>query len=94
MPKIVLLDEPMIGLDPHAIKELKNLLLYLKDQGCAVLVSTHMIDSVELLFDRALIMHKGEIRADLTRREIDEKGLNLEETFFEITEAPAPEEKQ
>lgn len=94
MPKIVLLDEPMIGLDPHAIKELKNLLLYLKDQGCAVLVSTHMIDSVDLLFDRAFIMQKGEIRADLTRREIDEKGLNLEETFFEITEARPAEDEQ
>ena len=48
-PKLMIFDEPMIGLDPHAIKELKLLLGELRDQGCAVLLSTHMIDSIEEL---------------------------------------------
>ena len=46
-PKLILFDEPMIGLDPHAIKELKKQLLELKEQGCTVLLRTHMMDSIE-----------------------------------------------
>ena len=85
-PKILLLDEPMIGLDPHAIKELKSLLLELRDAGCAILVSTHMIDSVENLWDHALIMQKGVVRADVTKAQLQERGESLEQMFFEITE--------
>ncbi len=89
-PKVILLDEPMIGLDPHAIKELKNLITELKDSGATVLVSTHMIDSVDMLWDRALIMKQGEICANVTKSELDESGKTLEEIFFEITEEQAP----
>ena len=85
-PKILLLDEPMIGLDPHAIKELKAVLLELREAGCAILVSTHMIDSVENLWDHALIMQKGVVRADVTRAELEARGESLEQMFFEITE--------
>ncbi len=89
-PKMVLLDEPMIGLDPHAIKELKSLIVELKEQGCTVLVSTHMIDSVDMLWDRAIIMQRGQIRANVTKAELDAQGDTLEQIFFRITEeAPA-----
>lgn len=89
-PKILLLDEPMIGLDPHAIKELKELILGLRDEGCAILVSTHMIDSVENLWDHAIIMQKGVVRANVTHAELEARGESLEQMFFEITEE-APE---
>ena len=46
-PRLVLFDEPMIGLDPHAIKELKKVFEELRDSGCMVLVSTHMIFTIE-----------------------------------------------
>ena len=93
MPKAILFDEPMIGLDPHAIKELKKIFEYLRDQGCIVLVSTHMIDSVDMLWDRTLIMQKGDLRADVTRKQVEESGRTLEDLFFEITEGEgAPEE--
>lgn len=85
-PKMILLDEPMIGLDPHAIKELKALMVELKAQGCTVLVSTHMIDSVDMLWDRTLIMQKGRICANVTKDELDARGVTLEQLFFEITE--------
>lgn len=85
-PKIMLLDEPMIGLDPYAIKELKTILAEQRDAGCAILVSTHMIDSVENLWDRAIIMQKGIIRANVTREELETRGETLEQMFFEITE--------
>ena len=90
-PKMLLLDEPMIGLDPHAIKELKKLMVELKESGCTVLVSTHMIDSVDMLWDRTLIMQKGTIRANVTKEELDTRGVTLEELFFEITET-APQD--
>ena len=92
-PQILLLDEPMIGLDPHAIKELKTMLLELRDAGCAILVSTHMIDSVENLWDHALIMQKGVVRADVTRAALEARGESLEQMFFEITEQ-TPTEKE
>ncbi len=85
-PRILLLDEPMIGLDPHAIKELKALLGELREEGCTILLSTHMIDSVDMLWDRALIMQKGVLRASLNRSEQDASGDTLEKLFFSITE--------
>lgn len=85
-PKILLLDEPMIGLDPHAIKELKQMMVDLRNEGCAVLVSTHMIDSVDMLWDRTIIMQSGHICADVTKESLELQGKTLEELFFEITE--------
>ncbi len=85
-PQVILLDEPLIGLDPHAIKELKMMLQELKSSGCAILVSTHMLDSVDELWDRALIMMNGKIAAIRTRVEIESSGEDLEQLFFSITE--------
>lgn len=90
-PKIILFDEPMIGLDPHAIKELKNILLELKAQGCSVLVSTHMIDSVEELWDTTYIMKKGSVAAVVSRDSIGDGNKSLEDIFFEITEGEVRE---
>ena len=91
MSKIILFDEPMIGLDPHAIKELKNILLELKAQGCSVLVSTHMIDSVEELWDTTYIMKKGSVAAVVSRDSIGDGNKSLEDIFFEITEGEVRE---
>ena len=93
-PKVILLDEPMIGLDPHAIKELKNILVELRAQGCAVLVSTHMIDSVDMLWDRSIIMKNGKILANVTKRELDESKETLEDMFFRLTESKKEESTQ
>ena len=58
----------------------------LRDGGCEVFISTHMIDSVDTFWDRTIIMQKGQIRANVTRRELEERGESLEELFFAITE--------
>ncbi len=84
-PKAVLFDEPMIGLDPHAIKELKLLLGELREQGCSVLVSTHMIDSIEGLWDTTYIMKDGRVAAVVNRDALSGE-QSLEDLFFEITE--------
>ncbi len=85
-PGMLLLDEPMIGLDPHAIKELKSVFEEMRAQGKTLLVSTHIIDSVDMLWDRTIIMQRGQIRANVTRAELDRDGRTLEELFFAVTE--------
>ena len=88
-PKLILFDEPMIGLDPHAIKELKSMLLELKQQVASILVSTHMIDSIEELWDTTYIMMKGRVAAVVERDQIAQGDKSLEDIFFEITEGGA-----
>lgn len=83
-PEIVIFDEPMVGLDPHAIKQLKEIFLELKTRGASVLISTHMIDSVEDYWDTAYIMVGGRVQAKKT---ITEDTGSLEELFFNITES-------
>lgn len=85
-PKVLLFDEPFVGLDPHAIKELKNIFIELKQAGCSVLVSTHMLDSVEEFWDRCLILMNGRVVAERTRADIERNGEDLEDLFFKITE--------
>lgn len=83
-PKAMILDEPMVGLDPHAIRELKQLLVELRQDGCALIVSTHMIDSVEDNWDATHIMMGGKVARVLKRSEL--RGESLESAFFAITE--------
>lgn len=88
-PKVVLFDEPFVGLDPHAIKELKAMLFELKDKGVTIIISTHMLDSVEEFWDKLLIMMNGRVEAERERRFVEKSGENLEELFFRITEKPS-----
>lgn len=85
-PKAVLFDEPFVGLDPHAIKELKSMILDLKSQGASVIISTHMLESVSELWDKVFIMMNGRIEAERTREVVEKNGENLTELFFKITE--------
>jgi len=80
-PKNLIFDEPMVGLDPHAIKELKSIFRELKAEGHAILISTHMIDSLEDYWDIAHIMVEGKIAAS----KYNTQDNDLLETFFEIT---------
>ena len=84
-PQVVIFDEPMVGLDPHAIKQLKDVFLELKNSGAAVLISTHMLDSVEDFWDTAYIMDKGKLVAQ--KKSSDTEGESLEQLFFRITES-------
>ena len=83
-PDVFLFDEPMIGLDPKAIRELKSLLLELKEAGCALLVSTHIIDSIKEIWDKVLIMNRGKIIENRLRTN-PESDEELERLFFKVT---------
>jgi ABC-type multidrug transport system ATPase subunit len=84
MPRAVIFDEPLVGLDPHAIRELKTLISELKQGGSAVLISTHMIESVEENWDATYIMKNGRVAHACRRGEMD--GKTLEDIYFSITE--------
>lgn len=82
-PKIILLDEPMVGLDPKAIKELKQVVLELKEAGTAILISTHMLEMVKDLWDVLFIMKEGKIVGTYDKDATSSK--DIEEIFFEVT---------
>lgn len=83
-PKVILLDEPMVGLDPKAIKELKEVVLELKEQGVTVLISTHMLEMVEGLWDVMFVMEKSHIIGSYSKAEVG--GKALDDLFFEMTD--------
>ena len=84
-PEVVILDEPLVGLDPHGIRELKSVISDLKNSGCTLIVSTHMIDSVEENWDVTFIMQQGKVVRECRRADI-ESGESLEDIYFQITE--------
>lgn len=91
-PKVILLDEPMVGLDPAAIKELKQIVNELKEAGTTVLISTHMLEMVKDLWDVMFIMEKGKIVGTYTRAQAKEQ--DIEELFFGITAGNTDSNKQ
>lgn len=86
-PQVILFDEPMVGLDPKAIKELKEVVKELRDCGCTVLISTHMLDMVKEIWDIMYVMEKGKLIQVYTKEELGEK--ELDDVFFELTDGDA-----
>ncbi|MBR5975656.1 MAG: ABC transporter ATP-binding protein [Clostridiales bacterium] len=87
-PKILLLDEPMMGLDPHAIKELRVMISELSEEGVAILISTHLISTVEGIWNKAYIMRKGQILSCHKKEEmVGVWAESLERIFFAETES-------
>ena len=89
-PQAVIFDEPLVGLDPHGIRELKAVIAELRNSGCALLVSTHMIESMEDNWDVTYIMVKGRIERVCRRGDLQE-GQSLEDVYFSITEGKEKE---
>lgn len=62
-PKLLILDEPTNGLDPKGIKELRQFIRSLADQGMAVVVSSHLLSEIQLMCDRVAIISRGKVLA-------------------------------
>ena len=69
-PELVVLDEPMSGLDPIGRKEVRELILSLRDQGKTVFFSTHILSDVEAITDRVAIVARGSLQAHGTPSEL------------------------
>jgi ABC-type multidrug transport system ATPase subunit len=85
---VIMLDEPMIGLDPRGQRELRELLLDLRRKGTSILMSTHLIESAETICDRVIIMKDGRAIASGLTSQMHERaagGRTLEDVFLEIT---------
>jgi ABC-2 type transport system ATP-binding protein len=84
-PEVIILDEPTSGLDPNQIIEIRNVI---KAQGKdkTVLFSSHILQEVEAICDRIIIINKGKIVADDTLQNLTCNGRNLEQTFRDLTQ--------
>jgi ABC-2 type transport system ATP-binding protein len=88
-PSLVVVDEPMVGLDPRAARLLKDLLRSFVDGGGSVFLSTHTLEVAEALCDRIAIMDRGRVIArgtmDELRAQADRGEARLEEIFLSVT---------
>ena len=91
-PKVLIVDEPMVGLDPHGAKLLKDSLRSYSKQGMTIVLSTHSLNVAQEVADRLAIIHRGKIIAQGTLDEIrSQAGKNqtdLEQLFLELTSLP------
>lgn len=89
-PEVFILDEPMVGLDPHHARVLKDVLKERSLGGMTIFISTHQLSVAEEMADRIGIMHKGKMIAVGTREELRQKSGRtgpLEDVFLSLTES-------
>jgi ABC-2 type transport system ATP-binding protein len=85
-PAVLLLDEPVNGLDPEGIRWIRNLLKNLAAHGRTVLISSHLISEVAQTADRLVVIGQGRLLAQTTVAELSARSSSLEEAFFTLTE--------
>ena len=83
-PKLLILDEPFVGLDPKAALVLKNKMHALCDEGSAIFFSTHVLDVAEKLCNKVAIIREGQLIASGNMEELT-KNKSLESVFMEVT---------
>ncbi|MBI5026172.1 MAG: ABC transporter ATP-binding protein [Nitrospirae bacterium] len=88
-PKVMVLDEPVVGLDPRGARLLKEILRTSRDQGMTIFMSTHILEIAEQMCDRIGIIHNGKMIALGTIHEIKEQAhatdSKLEQVFLHLT---------
>ena len=89
--RTLLFDEPLIGIDPRGQRELLDMIVEARNNGCAILISTHLLDTAERLCDRILILQKGRKIAEGNLAELHERvrmgeDATLEDMFLRLTE--------
>jgi ABC-2 type transport system ATP-binding protein len=89
-PELVILDEPMSGLDPIGRKEMRELMRALKSQGKTIFFSSHIIHDVEVICDRVGILVHGKLLAIGRIDEIVEEKETLEDAFMRIVQRGVP----
>lgn len=88
-PKVILLDEPLVGLDPKSARLVKNIYYEMSKSGATVFLSTHILEIAEKLCSRLAIIDKGKIIALGTLDELKKQAASksdLEDVFFKLTE--------
>jgi len=85
-PKLLILDEPVAGLDPIGIREVRKILENLYDKGITVILNSHLLSEVEKTCKTAAIMHKGKILVRDSINSIVKDGETLEDVFIKYIE--------
>lgn len=83
-PKLLILDEPTSGLDPIGIREIRQLLESLKDQGMTIFLNSHLLSEVEKICDTAAIINRGKLLVKDTISAIVKNGETLEDVFVRL----------
>jgi ABC-2 type transport system ATP-binding protein len=88
-PELIVVDEPMVGLDPKSARLLKDLFRQFVDRGGTVLMSTHTLEVAEVMCDRIAIVYRGKMAAQGTMAELREQtasgNSSLEDMFLKLT---------
>ncbi len=88
-PGVIVVDEPMVGLDPKSARLLKDLFRQFVDRGGTVLMSTHTLEVAEVMCDRIAIVNRGKVVANGTMAELRQQtasgDLSLEDLFLKLT---------
>jgi ABC-2 type transport system ATP-binding protein len=88
-PELIIVDEPMVGLDPRSARLLKDLFRQFVDRGGTVLMSTHTLEVAEVMCDQIAIVYQGKIAARGTmaelRQQTESGDVSLEELFLKLT---------
>lgn len=85
-PKVWILDEPLTGLDPNSIYQVKECMKQHAQEGNIVFFSSHIIDVVERICDRIAIIRKGQIQCVRSVQEIENSGMTLEQFYMDVVE--------
>jgi ABC-2 type transport system ATP-binding protein len=88
-PELIVVDEPMVGLDPKSARLLKDLFRQFVDRGGTVLMSTHTLEIAEVMCDRVAIVYRGKVAAQGTMSDLREQtasgNSSLEDIFLKLT---------
>ncbi len=84
-PDIIILDEPLNGLDANCVAVLKKIIMLLANEGKTIFYSSHLMDVVEKISKRIILINSGKIIADGTFEEIKKENSSLEKTFENLT---------
>jgi ABC-2 type transport system ATP-binding protein len=88
-PELIVVDEPMVGLDPKSARLLKDLFRQFVDRGGTVLMSTHTLEIAEVMCDRVAIVYRGKVAAQGTLADLREQtasgNSSLEDIFLKLT---------
>ena len=92
-PKIIILDEPTVGLDPAQVIEMRKLIREL-GKAHTVILSSHILSEVQAVCQQVLILSKGKLAASGTLQELTADGRSLEEVFLALTGAQTEQEEE
>jgi len=83
-PKLLVLDEPVTGLDPLGIRQVRGILEQLRSRGTTVLLNSHLLSEVARVCDAAVVIHEGRILMQEPLAAIAARGQTLEDVFVQL----------